>query len=168
MFVTLTVVLCSFALFPGIAAARHRTNHGLLSFSTMFGVDGAYVEEANAIRGVAGDELPWEVEGSATGRLTETGRLVITVRGLVFKSAPPVPRELWGKNDEAEFRALVSCLDDTASVVNVVTAGFPATRVGDSDIDAQLQLPETCVAPLVFVLSGSEDKWFSVTGMEAE
>jgi len=163
------VLSCSLAILPANATATPRVQgHGLLSFSTMFGVDGAYLEEEHAIRGVVGDELPWEIEGSATGLLTEHGRLKIRVRGLVFKSAPRVPRELQGKNDEEQFRALVSCLDENGEVVNVVTPGFAATTDGDSDIDAQLELPETCVAPIVFVLSGSEDKWFSVTGMEAE
>src|SRR5262249_40968097 len=51
--------------------------------------------------------------------------------------------------------------------VNVTTAGFPASASGDSDIDAQLALPSPCVAPVVFILAGSEDKWFAVTGFEA-
>ena len=31
-----------------------------------------------------------------------------------------------------------------------------------------MTLPNPCVAPVIFVLAGSEDKWFSVTGFEAE
>ena len=51
---------------------------------------------------------------------------------------------------------------------NVTTEGFAATPFGDSDIDAQITLPNPCVAPIVFVLSGSEDKWFAVVGFESE
>jgi len=41
--------------------------------------------------------------------------------------------------------------------VNVFTAGFPATVTGgDSDIDAIITLPNPCVAPIVFVIAGSE------------
>jgi hypothetical protein len=29
-------------------------------------------------------------------------------------------------------------------------------------------LPEECVAPIVFVVAGSEDKWFAVTGVSLE
>ena len=56
--------------------------------------------------------------------------------------------------------------DSLGNVVetNVTTEGFPATESGDSDIDAQLELPETCVAPIVFIIAGSEEKWFAVTG----
>ena len=53
-----------------------------------------------------------------------------------------------------------------AGAVNIITSGFPATRSGDSDINTTVGLPGSCVAPIVFVLSGSEDKWFAVTGAE--
>ena len=115
-----------------------------------------------------GDELPWEV-GSAVGSLSTDGHLTITVRGLVFSDVPEVPADLRGTNDEAEFRGLVSCLVASAhkvSTVNITTQGFAATPTGDSDIDATVQLPADCVAPIIFVLSGSEDKWFAVMGAE--
>jgi hypothetical protein len=67
---------------------------------------------------------------------------------------------------------VVSCLAEDVpgqvATVNVTTTGFPATPSGDSDIDAQLQLPAECVAPIVFVIAGSEDKWFAVTGFSSE
>jgi hypothetical protein len=49
-----------------------------------------------------------------------------------------------------------------------VTEGFPATPTGDSVIHADIELPNPCVAPIVMVLAGSENKWFAVTGFEAE
>jgi len=163
-------VMSLISLAPVTAAHRAQRAHhsGILSFHTMFGVDGAYVEEANAIRGVLGDELPWEIEGSAVGSLDENGHLRISVRGLVFADNERVPPDLRGKNDEPTFKAIVSCLDEDAAIVNLTTDAFAATHDGDSDIDAQLELPETCVAPLIFVVSGSEGHWFSVTGMEVE
>lgn len=51
---------------------------------------------------------------------------------------------------------------------NVVTEGFPANVNGDSFINAKIELPNPCVAPVIMVLAGSEDKWFAVTGFEAE
>ena len=51
---------------------------------------------------------------------------------------------------------------------NVETAGFPATPTGNSFIHAKVALPNPCVAPIVMVLAGSEEKWFSLTGFEAE
>ena len=145
-----------------------REGHEILGFSTMYGVDGPFVNN-NQIRGVLGDELPWVV-GRVSGSLSRDGRLKIHVKGLVFADDPSVPVNLRGINDEDTFRALVSCLTESGSqiaTVNVTTGGFPATKSGDSKIDTKIQLPKSCVAPIVFILSGSEDKWFSVTGAES-
>jgi hypothetical protein len=148
----------------------------ILAFRTMYGVDGPFVvkdeeaNKANFIRGVPGDELPWVI-GKAVGKLDTNGRLKILVRGLVFKDDPSVPPELRGINDEDQFRGLVSCLTEEGDRVveaNVITEGFPATESGDSFIKAKIDLPNPCVAPIIMVLAGSENKWFAVTGFEAE
>lgn len=133
----------------------------------MYGVDGPFVN-STFIRGVQGDELPWDV-GSAKGSLSADGHLKIIAKGIVFSNDPQVPPELRGTNDEAQFRGLVSCLvenGDAIGTVNVTSVGFPATPTGDSVIDTYVQLPAQCVAPIIFVMSGSEDKWFAVTGAE--
>jgi hypothetical protein len=152
------------------------TDAKILSFETMYGVDEAFVN-SKEIRKVRGDELPWDV-GSAVGSLTVGGHLIVSVRGIVFANDPEVPANIRGTNDETQFRALVSCLLSESkgkgkgkakgkiSTVNITTAGFPATPTGDSDIDTNIQLPSDCVAPIIFILSGSEDKWFAVTGAE--
>jgi hypothetical protein len=148
--------------------------HGriILTLHTMYGVDGPFVGEANPIRDVVGDELPWTITGFVHGELTSSGRLRILVHGLVFADDPSVPPELVGTNDEAEFRGLVSCLteteDDAVATQNVTTQGFRASKRGDSYINAHIELPNPCVAPIVMILAGSEDKWFAVTGFEAD
>jgi hypothetical protein len=142
----------------------------LAAFDSMYGVDGPFLGGAFAIRGVEGDELPWEID-DVHGRLDADGHLSLRIRGLVFKDEEGVPEELRGINDETEFRAAVSCLTeegDQVTTVNVVTRGFPATRSGDSVIRTTVELPNPCVAPVVLVLAGSEDKWFAVTGFESE
>jgi hypothetical protein len=142
----------------------------LISFSSMYGVDGPFVGDGFPIRDIPGDELPWEIH-SARGRLDTDGHLTLQIRGLVFKDEEGVPEELRGINDETEFRAAVSCWTeegDAVTTVNVVTQGFPASRSGDSFIRTTVDLPNPCVAPIVMVLAGSEDKWFAVTGFESE
>jgi len=138
----------------------------------MYGVDGPLLGETNAIRGVIGDEAPWAIAHFIQGRLDTSGRLQILVRGLVFKDDPLVDPGLVGKNDESFYRGLVSCLTEDAqggiSTANVVTGGFTASVDGNSFIDETLVLPNPCIAPIVFVMAGSEDKWFAVTGFEAE
>jgi len=92
--------------------------------------------------------------------LDTSGDLLIIVRGLVFKEDPTVPAELRGKNDEEDFRGLVSCLIESGRAVetqNIVTRPFPANEAGNSIIHAHVDLPNPCVAPIVMVLAGSED-----------
>jgi hypothetical protein len=176
------IVLCGFALTvhaarPGLQARREaaRAEAGsgggtLLQFGAMYGVDGPFVGEANPIRDVPGDELPWTI-GRSHGHLGTDGQLVLIVRGLVFTDDEEVPPELRGTNDESQFRALVSCLTEEGDSVvtrNVISAGFPATPTGDATIVTHLDLPNPCVAPVVMVLAGSEDKWFAVNGFESE
>lgn len=151
----------------------HSFHHAspILVFATMYGVDGPFVGDANPVRGVIGDELPWDVSGFAVGDLDTRGHLRILVHGLVFADDPSVPPDLVGTNDEPFFRGLVSCLTEDGDMVgtqNVVTDGFPASTRGDSYIHATLDLPNPCVAPIVMILAGSEDKWFAVTGFESE
>jgi hypothetical protein len=157
---------------PGALSQQEHEGEGktLIAFSSMYGVDGPFVGEAFAIRDIPGDELPWEIR-SARGRLDTDGHLTLQVRGLVFKDEEGVPEELRGINDETEFRAAISCLTeegDAVTTANVVTQGFPASRSGDSLIRTTVELPNPCVAPIVMVLAGSEDKWFAVTGFESE
>jgi len=161
------IVTALMALLP-VTMALAAPGRDIISFGSMYGVDGPFINDTS-IRGVLGDELPWTIR-SARGSLTTDGHLRVTVRGLVFANDPSVPPELRGINDETQFRALVSCLveknKNKIGTVNITTAGFPATRSGDSDIDTFVNLPDQCVAPIIFVLSGSEDKWFSVIGAE--
>ena len=153
----------------GRAAREDHESRNLQTFDAMYGVDGPFVGDGFPIRGIPGDELPWEVR-DARGRLDTDGHLTIKVRGLVFKDAPEVPVELRGINDETEFRAAVSCWTeegDHVATVNTISRGFPATALGDASIRTTLNLPNPCVAPIIMVLAGSEDKWFAVGGFES-
>jgi hypothetical protein len=167
----MSVSAASPAVSTGVSSPESRHRHAITSFETMYGVDGPFIGDANPIRGVIGDELPWEIAHSVRGELDTAGHLRIIVIGLVFKDDPSVPPELRGINDEAQFRGLVSCLTevgDTVQTQNVVTGGFPASRRGNSFINATIHLPNPCVAPVVMVLAGSEDKWFAASGVEIE
>jgi hypothetical protein len=152
-----------------LTTARADGNRLVLSFETMYGVDGPFVNDAS-IRGVLGDELPWDIH-KVKGSLSADGHLLLQIKGLVFSNDPSVPPEKRGTNDETSFRALVSCLVENGNQIgtaNIMTAGFPATTTGDSTIDTTIAMPPQCVAPIIFVLSGSEAKWFAVTGAEQQ
>lgn len=168
---TLAFASVSFAADPTDTDHPGHGRKTILSFNTMYGVDGPFVGENNPVRDVVGDELPWEIVGFVQGDLDNRGRLTIFVRGLVFADDPSVPPNLVGTNDEAEFRGLVSCLTevgDSVETQNVITAGFPADVHGNSFIRTTVELPNPCVAPIVMILAGSEDKWFAMTGFESE
>ena len=135
----------------------------------MVGVSGAFMAPSD-IRGVVGDDLPW-ISRSIKGSLLADGRLTIKVKGLVFPDSPSVPPELRGINDEPTFQAVVSCLTDNGqgglATVNLTTATFPATATGNANIATSVDLPDLCMAPIVFVVGGGSGKWFAMSGVNA-
>jgi hypothetical protein len=160
------------------AATSNNNSSGraILRFDTMYAVNGPFVSHVPAqptdpnIRDVLGDSLPWAINKSIKGVLTANGDLRIQVRGLVFTDRP---------NDEANFRALVSCqtVENNAIVVkNAITVPFPTggrhnnpnlIARGNANIRARLTLPKPCIAPIVMILNGDGQVgnfWFAVTG----
>jgi hypothetical protein len=133
----------------------------------MAAVVGPYVGAANPIRGVPGGGLPWAID-EGRGELRVDGKFEVEVEGLVLLDAPPVPENLRGTNPITDFRAIVSCqtIDGAggAAVEIVLTGLFPATTTGDSSIEATVDLPSPCFAPIVFVTSPG-GAWFAVTGV---
>ena len=137
----------------------------VLKAGTMAGVIGPYVGTANPIRGVNGGGLPWQIDEAKVVLLAD-GRLTAKVEGLVLLDGPPVPEALQGTNPITSFRAIVSCqtVDGTAATVtNRITDAFPASPAGNSKIEATVDLPSPCFAPIVFVTSPG-GAWFAVTG----
>src|SRR2546421_7626040 len=113
MLIIVTAVVAVIAIFPGRSsstAPAPTTPGTIMKFTTMVGVDGPFVD-SKVIRGVKGDELPWEV-GNVNGSLTADGHIKLSVTGVVFADYPSVPANLRGINDEERFRALVSCLTE--------------------------------------------------------
>ena len=163
---TFVVALLVHALTSASASAAdaYRT---VLRFSTMYGVDGPFKGDDNAIRNIPGDDLPWVID-RVDGFLLGNGYLQISVRGLVFPNRADVPPAQRGINDEDKFRAIVSCLTeqgDKVAIANVSTRGFPASRSGNAFIADQVYLPDPCVAPIVFIVAADEDDWLAVTGV---
>ncbi len=130
----------------------------IMEFETMVGVSGPFLGTRNPIRGVSGGGLPWVI-GSGQGELETDGSLKVQVRGLVLATTRT--------NPFANFRAIVSCRSiDSAgqlTVANVSTDNFLATPEGDSDIEATVNLPTPCIAPIIFVTSPT-GAWFAATG----
>lgn len=142
------------------AAAREPK---ILEFDTMVGLPPAFTGSQNPIRGINGGGLPWDI-GASFGELKANGKLEISINGLVFSAGPNT-----GKNTIPAFRAIVSCLTADGGVVNVTTDPFPATigaaseGGGNAEIEAMLDLPQPCIAPIIFVTSPG-GAWFATTG----
>ncbi|HZD78945.1 MAG TPA: hypothetical protein VE646_02735 [Actinomycetota bacterium] len=137
----------------------------MLKFRTMAPVTGPFVGGDNPVRGLAGGGFAWKLD-RAHGKLRSDGHLTVAVRGLVLVDDDPVPEPLRGTNPIPAFQAVVSCLTidhGTAATTNVATDPFPASTSGDSTIEATLDLPSPCIAPVVFV-GPSPTVWFAATG----
>jgi hypothetical protein len=157
------------AVGAGAASDRDRDDRRsggdeILEFDVMIGNDEPFIGAKTPIRGINAGGAPWKLD-SAKGELRTNGRLGIKVEGLVV--APT------GENPVPAFRGVVNCLTPEAPIngVNLVTDPAPATRPGgDARIRDYVNLPEDCIAPIVFVTHGAIAEpgvWFAATGAGA-
>ena len=144
----------------------------VVRFSTMAGIQKPFLGDAGlaAFRGVHGGGAPWVIS-EGRGTLTSDGHLKVRVRGLVLDPAS-VPAPNGGTNPVPFFMAIVSGFStDPINPVNLATGLFPASKAGDSDIEAELSLPHPFFAPIIFVTSlplgtPASPRWFAVTGLQ--
>jgi hypothetical protein len=156
LLVTLSMILLS-AFFAGSASPATAKEPKILEFDTMVGIPQAFTGTQNPIRGINGGGIPWTLT-SAKGELTTSGHLEIEVQGLVLAAGANA-----GRNPITSFRAIVSCLTSDGGFQNVTTDQFPADTAGNSKIEAQVTLPQPCIAPIIFVTSPGS-AWFAATG----
>jgi hypothetical protein len=161
--VLLATILLNAAFFAGSASTASAKEYQIMEFSTMAGIPSAYTGTQNPIRGINGGGLPWMIS-SASGELNTRGNLEVKVQGLVLAAGANA-----GSNPITSFRAIVSCLTSDGGFQNVTTDAFPATTGpassggGNAKIEAQLSLPQPCIAPIIFVTSPG-GSWFAATG----
>lgn len=159
--VVLVSLLGLVGLSVAFAAMAGGNSAKVLKFERMAPVVAPFTGATNTIRGINGGGVPWSIE-SGTGFLRADGRLHIEVEGLIIPAR--------GTNPIDFFRGVVNCLtpDSPTTGVNLVTDPVPATDSGDATIDAMVDLPDTCVAPIVFVTNGTGSPpgaWFATTGV---
>jgi hypothetical protein len=130
-----------------------------LEVGAMAGIPAAYTGAQNPQRGLNGGGVPWVI-GAAKVEIKSSGTVEVKFRDLLF--APGTA--LAGTNTIGTMKAVISCLTDTGAVTNVSTPPFPVTvgaGAGDGSVEAMVSLPETCLAPLVFVTT-TTDRWLAV------
>ena len=161
------LLLLSSFTFAGAVSPVSAKGPKVLKFDTMVGVPAGLTGAQSQIplRGINGGGIPWAI-ADASGELRANGHLEISVQGLVLAAGANA-----GSNPSANFRGVVSCVTDTGVIQNVQTDPFPATLGpasaggGNATIEADLTLPQPCIAPVIFVTNGSGLAWFAVTGL---
>ena len=153
------LVVASAGLSRPLASTARADGQTVLEFETMAPVSGGFVG-TSLIRGVPGGGAPWVIS-AGQGSLDTDGNLGVQVTGLVL--APSVPAPLGGTNPVPNFKGIVSCLNSDGTTTNVSTGAFPASSDGNAEIQAKVELPNPCFAPIIFV-AASFGPWFAVTG----
>jgi hypothetical protein len=162
LLVSLSVMLIS-VFFAGSASRVTAKEPKILEFDTMVGVPSTLTgaQSQAPLRGINGGGAPWALT-SAHGELTTSGHLEIEVVGLVLATT--------GSNPVAFFRGRVSCVKSDGSFENnILTDLFPATTGlaseggGNAKIEANVTLPQPCIAPIIFVTNAG-GSWFAATG----
>lgn len=95
----------------------------------------------------------------AEGGLKADGDIDVKVKGLVLAGD--------GTNPDGQFKAVVSCIGSDESgrdvVVNLATELRAASVRGNAHIRGHVDLPERCLAPVVFI-ANEAGEWLAVTG----
>lgn len=152
-------------LFGGSVPSASAKGPKVLKFNTMVGVPAGLTGAQSQVplRGINGGGIAWTI-GDAEGELRANGHLEISVQGLVLAAGANA-----GANPSPTFRALVSCITSAGAVQNILTDPFPATTGqasaggGNAEIETDVELPQPCIAPIIFVTSAT-GSWFAATG----
>jgi len=153
--------------------ARAGGGEKLLEFKQLVGVSGVFLQPPSnqnpqPLRSVLGGGVPWVID-KGEARLKENGELKVEVEGLVLDPNDPIVQRLGlgGINPVAQFFATLSCLDTAGNVINIDTAPVAASLEGDAKVKEVLDLPETCIAPIILVRGVSapfQNPWFAASG----
>jgi hypothetical protein len=164
--VSLSAFLLLSTFFAGSATSAVAKEPKILEFDTMVGVPAGLTGAQSVVplRGISGGGLPWAI-AEASGELSANGHLEISVQGLVLAAGANA-----GSNPVANFRGLVSCVKSDGTFANIPTDLFPATTGpaseggGNAKIEADVVLPQPCIAPIIFV-TNPNGGWFAATGL---
>jgi hypothetical protein len=160
LFVALALLVSALTGVAAGTSGRADQGGGKVVDSGLFGNDVTGAD--GMIRGLNAGGLPWRLD-RGDAKLFSDGRLDLRVRGLVLAAGGNA-----GTNPQPLFQAIVSCLtthDGGHVIENVSTGPFPASPEGDARVRAQLELPDPCLAPIIFVTSGAGTAWFAVNGL---
>ena len=141
----------------GTASVGAHEGGTLLEFDSMTPVGHPPVTQ----RGIPGGGAAWSII-SGSGEVDRQGHVSVTVHGLIVVQA--------GLNPIGTFQVAVSCLTPAGIATSVVSTGAPASKAGDSTINATVALPHPCKHPEVFVGGSPRGSfiWFAMSNAEDE
>jgi hypothetical protein len=110
-----------------------------------------------SLLGVSGGGIPWVLD-RGDAKLFADGRLDVSVRHLVLATGGAA-----GTNPIPAGRAIVVC---NGGADPVMTDLVPFSPEGNATVQARVDLPSPCLAPVVFFAgqTGAGPRWFAVTG----
>ena len=110
-----------------------------------------------SFHGIAPGGVPWILDESQV-RLRGDGRIEIEIEGLVIPT-------LGTPGPVTSVSASLLCGADASAGPAATTGTVPLSSAGDAEIEAQLTLPATCLAPIVVVHpNGGVTRYIAVTG----
>jgi hypothetical protein len=123
------------------------------------------------VGGVPSGAFPWIVN-EAEASISGSGRLQVEVSGLLIASGPGVPANVAGTVGPVQMVAASVVCGGSGGAVAAGSDGTPLSARGDAQIDAQITLPQTCMAPVVLVrvfnpVGSQPGPFIAVTGLSA-
>lgn len=165
-YATTSLALVAAAMIGITGTALAKDHGGKVKVEGFTGVPTELTREAGNIAGINGGGLAWAI-GEAEVSVKSAGKIEVEFEDLVFAAGPNT-----GKNTVASMAVAVSC-SSTADVRTVaVSAPFAVTVAdaadpvgGDADTRSTIALPETCLAPIVFITNATGTAWFAVASL---
>jgi hypothetical protein len=160
----LATLIAALAIAASIPVAAGGQTANLLKSERFVGVPRTLAGTSGAIGAINGAGQPWVID-TAKAVLDVNGNLDLKFTGLLFApdATPPLP----GTNTIASMKAAVSCMRTDGTRSATFTPAFPVTTgagAGDGRVEASLDLPSPCLAPVVLITNAGGGAWFAVDG----
>ena len=162
----LATLIAALAIAVAIPVAAGGSTANLLKSERFVGVPKTLAGTTGAIGAINGAGQPWVIK---TGKavLSVDGNLNLKFTGLLF--APDALPNLAGTNTVDTMKGAVSCLTSDGTRTATFTPAFAVTTgsgdgAGNGRVEALLDLPSPCFAPIVLITNATGAVWFAVDG----
>ncbi len=147
----------------GLATTATAKDNGKLKSDHFVGVPDAMTGANGNFAGINGGGRSWTI-GEAEVTVKSSGKVEVEFEDLIIPS-------LNNSNPVASMAVAVTCTGFDRVVTRAVSAPFPVTIAtptdggGDADAETTIALPDTCLAPAVFITNATGAAWFAVDAL---